>query len=373
MIKILIVEDEPAILNGIKQMILAQNLPVEIVGCCFNGRTALELFDSVIPDIVLTDIKMPVMNGLELIESTRNRFPDVEYIILSGYSDFEYARTAMQYGVNEYILKPSNNLEFKTVIERVCKKVQDKKSMNTRRLMEEIVFNRSCNTAQETFEAEKHSFYYLSILCLGAFSVKSVDSIQPDKAIWNQESIENYLNSKIENQEKCYVIDSAAANEKVVMLTAADKNILSVKRFINKITAYEKATGIPLTIVISEPFSSLKDLNGIYSNARITLSNRIVIGKSNVIIMDRNDVSCSYVAIDNQERQKIQHLLHSENFQGILEEFLYLSEGWKVENIPQNICEFSVKYLISEIYNKFHYLQKKYPLEYFLSKVEHSV
>ncbi|MCI6044753.1 response regulator [bacterium] len=106
--KLLIVDDEKIIRETISQQIPWAKLGIDEVKTASNGLEAYDIIMDEYPDIVMTDIKMPGLSGLELIKKIKKIHSDVEFIILSGYGEFEFARTAMQYGVHHYLLKPCN-------------------------------------------------------------------------------------------------------------------------------------------------------------------------------------------------------------------------------------------------------------------------
>jgi len=108
---LLVVEDETLIRLGMKVMLDWTELGVQIVGDAANGKEAVELIESRQVDIVITDIRMPVMDGMELIRICREKHPHIRFIILSSYDDFQYTREAIQLGVSDYILKPTMNIE----------------------------------------------------------------------------------------------------------------------------------------------------------------------------------------------------------------------------------------------------------------------
>lgn len=106
MIKLILVEDEELTRAGIVNLIRNSGLGIQVVGEAEDGEKALSLIRERKPDIVLTDINMPKLNGLGLIEQVKEEQPDICFVILSGYDDFEYARKALHYGVQDYLLKP---------------------------------------------------------------------------------------------------------------------------------------------------------------------------------------------------------------------------------------------------------------------------
>lgn len=108
MYKVLLVDDERIIVEGISRTVNWNAYEAELAGTARNGLEALAFIESHMPDIVISDIKMPGMNGLQLVEKVYENYPHIVFILLSGFSEFDYARTAMQFGVKHYLLKPCN-------------------------------------------------------------------------------------------------------------------------------------------------------------------------------------------------------------------------------------------------------------------------
>lgn len=106
MYKLLIVDDEPLVQVGIKSMLDWVTLDIEIVGTASNGEAALKLIEEQMPDIVITDIKMPILSGLELVRICRERFGSLPaFLILTSYEDFAMAKQAIAYRVTDYLVK----------------------------------------------------------------------------------------------------------------------------------------------------------------------------------------------------------------------------------------------------------------------------
>ena len=125
MYQILLVDDEALVREAISEKMQWADLGYELAGCCEDGKEALEFVRKHPVDLVLTDICMPYMDGLDLCECLMNEFPRMEIIILSGYDEFEYAKRALQYHVTEYILKPVTSLELSEFLIRL-KETMDK-------------------------------------------------------------------------------------------------------------------------------------------------------------------------------------------------------------------------------------------------------
>lgn len=128
MYKLLIVDDEEIILNGIITTFDWKELGYEIVGQASNGVEALMLYDEFLPDVILTDIKMPEMDGLELLKHIKQLNPSTEVILLSGHDDFEYAKQGIRLGAYDYLLKLNLFEELENTFQRLHKSLTLRKN-----------------------------------------------------------------------------------------------------------------------------------------------------------------------------------------------------------------------------------------------------
>ncbi|RKL67174.1 DNA-binding response regulator [Salipaludibacillus neizhouensis] len=119
MYDVLVVDDEINILEGIAAIVDWESIGARLAGKSSNGKMAFERIKENPPDIVVTDIKMPGMNGIELIEAVYDIFPDIRFIVLSGFNEFEFAKTAMRCGVKHYLLKPSNEKKIEEALKQI--------------------------------------------------------------------------------------------------------------------------------------------------------------------------------------------------------------------------------------------------------------
>lgn len=124
--KVLLVDDEAHITRNLEKVIPWEMLGLTVGGTAKNGVEALELMEQQAFDLLLCDIRMPVMDGLELVRHIRDKAMPCDIIMLSGYQDFAYTRTAIQFGVNDYILKPIPYDELTGVIARVMSSQRSK-------------------------------------------------------------------------------------------------------------------------------------------------------------------------------------------------------------------------------------------------------
>lgn len=123
---VIIADDEKWIVEGIKAGVNWKKYGFEVIGDAENGQEALQLIQSLRPTLVLTDIKMPVMNGLELIQRAKAIAPDTIFIVLSGHAEFAYAQKAMNYGTFGYCLKPFEIEEIEGMLNRIAQQHDSK-------------------------------------------------------------------------------------------------------------------------------------------------------------------------------------------------------------------------------------------------------
>lgn len=122
MLSVLIVDDEVKVSKLIYHLVDWESLNLEVVNIVHDGQTALEFIIEYHPKIVITDIRMPSCDGLEMIKQVRERNIDTHFIIISGYSNFEYAKNAIYYGVEDYLLKPLEGKELIATLQKITEK-----------------------------------------------------------------------------------------------------------------------------------------------------------------------------------------------------------------------------------------------------------
>lgn len=124
MLKVFLVEDEALIREGLRDKIPWEQYGFRMVGDAADGEIALPLIRKTRPDLLITDIKMPFMDGLSLCRIVREEFPSMKIIIISGYDDFEYAREAIHVGVDQYLLKPITRMNLRKVLQEMKDKIE---------------------------------------------------------------------------------------------------------------------------------------------------------------------------------------------------------------------------------------------------------
>lgn len=120
--KVLIADDEKKVAQLIYRIVDWEQWGLEVIGVVSDGALAMEAIRTEKPDIVITDIRMPGLNGIELIQETRKEEKQIYFVIISGYSEFQYARQALKLGVEDYLLKPVKKKDLTAVLDRIVGK-----------------------------------------------------------------------------------------------------------------------------------------------------------------------------------------------------------------------------------------------------------
>ena len=127
MYKVFLVEDEIVVREGIRNNIPWDQTPYSLAGEASDGEMALSMIQDIKPDILITDIRMPFMDGLTLSRIVKKNLPWIKIIILSGHDEFEYAKEAIAVGIEEYLLKPVSSQEMCRTLDKIAKRIDDEK------------------------------------------------------------------------------------------------------------------------------------------------------------------------------------------------------------------------------------------------------
>lgn len=274
MFKLLIVDDEPLVRRGLKETVPWEQLGIVVVGEAKNGIDGFEKALALRPDIVITDLKMPKLDGIGMIEKIKAAKLNPKFIILSGYGEFSYAKKAIDNEVASYLLKPVSSEEMLKAIEAVVKKIEDKRSLSQsqailessredmkRRLIRMLV--RQDYSSVDDLEREIE-FLIGSTFQKGRFLVSVLDEKkeEPIELAYFENALEKAFSTAkipyidgIYHQRSCFFV----AEEGVGLIEAAVRNAFD---------DYERKSPITISVGVSRPVASLAEIPEAYENAK---------------------------------------------------------------------------------------------------------
>lgn len=262
MLKIFLVEDEFVIREGIKNNIDWKANGYEFCGEASDGELAFPIIQKTKPDIVITDIRMPFMDGLELSRLIKKELPLTEIIILSGYEEFEYAKEAIKIGVSQYLCKPISGEELLKEINLLADKITEKRK-------EQEIKEKYIREVEENFMEEKRNFFQYLVTGTKTISelLEIAKKIHIDlSSIWyniillKMQSMthahDEYSGSMVKVEQKLKELDESDH------FAAFDRN-LEGKALLVKADTEEE-----LTRIQNDYIRKMKDLLGDYSHVR---------------------------------------------------------------------------------------------------------
>ena len=332
---VLIADDEMSVCNLIKHLISWEELGLTGMGYAHDGIQAYQIIMEKKPDIVITDIRMPGLDGLKLIEKIRKENQAVSFIIVSGYREFEFAKQALRFGVEDYLVKPIKEDELNAILRHVQEKRESeyKKEKNESAQQVEIIslqknlrktwlshlIKGDGRTNQETIEEinQKYCFHFYP----GDFYALVIQ-IENDRQGGWEESREYYMErvQRYFNQElNTFVFDYESViqgNQMIYLINGKQysKEVLEVRlrEIITGIRLLSEAIrNMALTIAVSEECGTIEDCRMIIRQAQYAIYMRWWNGKNQIYWAEKSSLELKRdsLRIRSEEREKLLQLI----------------------------------------------------------------
>ena len=320
--KLIIVDDEEEIRLGVIKKINWEEYGFIVVGDAENGQEAIELAEKIHPDVIMTDIKMPFMDGLELGKRIKDIMPSTKIIIFSGSDELEYAHQAIKINVVEYVLKPINSNELIELLKRLKAKLD--KEYNEKRNIEilEKHYIESIPVIREqlligalegriTKEQWKESERKLGLDFINKYL--SVALINIDTVIKEKDnrliliSIKNIVDEIMKNY--CDFISFPYLDKIIILLSISEKdNMLKVINGLNEVCKiFESVFGSTISIGIGRIYNDINEIRFSYRTAQSALGYRPLLGKGKTIYFDDVEPDNS-VQLQFEDQEEIRFL-----------------------------------------------------------------
>ncbi|MBZ4646171.1 MAG: two component transcriptional regulator, AraC family [Clostridia bacterium] len=319
MYKLILVDDEEEVRKGILQKIEWAKYGFEIAGEAENGREALEIAEKTMPDVVITDIKMPFMDGIKLAEQLREKFPTTKIVILTGFDEFEYAQKAIKLNVVEYVLKPVSSHEMIEILVKVKsqidKEIAEKEDMQALRehyrkslpvLKEKFLTSLITSKLGKAEIKEKSQSYNINLNGNGfVASIVSIDyhTVNSESTAFNMPEDKGLLNFAVLNisdeiVNKYNLGTVFLHNDHIVIITVCEEDdsdtvmnkTLSALEEIRQ--SIEKFLKFTVTIGVGTVCNDIVFIKYSYQNAVLALDYRLVYGNNRIIWIEDVEPRC---------------------------------------------------------------------------------
>lgn len=283
---ILIVDDETAIKRGLS-MLIQRALPDCVIdGAASDGIEAMEMIKKSPPDIVITDIKMPLCNGLELSRFLYEHYPEIKIIMLTGFADFAFAQTAIQYRVSDFLLKPTSREKLVESVTKVQKEIleqrkkrdflQQNSALYQERVLQEIASGSSPETYQQN--ALPILFQEREPYCCISFQCRDADGAWSHSGFQIRSILEEHLGSsgvfRYNNAVNCIYPQNTPAQENSQAAISFARKIIDVSRLLYSISlsagiSLKKSSILSLAEACQEANTAL--LSGFFSGEAVNV------------------------------------------------------------------------------------------------------
>lgn len=299
-IDILLVDDEAVELEWLKRRVAAhEQVPIRSVRTASSGFEALKLLEQHSIDVVLSDIRMPIMSGMEFVRKAKGINPQVQIAFISGYQDFGFAKEAIQLGAAGYLLKPVDDQELKDLLLTMFHKLEKERNQKVSLtetlsiVKQELLLRWFHEGTPEHIEAHVHGI--LAPLVQGG---SAVAILEIDDLAWKMEGMEEgerhalimrmtgYVRSFAQEHEIGMVIPGH--DHRLVMLTMSQEE--AGKELLNRlIQSFHHTFGYTVTVGMGRLATHIEELHGSYLQAKSALSIKWILGK-NRLILDASQV-----------------------------------------------------------------------------------
>lgn len=280
MITVLVAEDEKPLLRGIKKFIEEIDSRFTVVKCAVNGKEAMDYLSVNQVDVVFTDINMPLVDGLELMKYLREEHPETVVIVISGYSDFEYAQKAIRYGVKEYLLKPIVKDELAVILKHIWESFENSKQNLEKSRLQNAVYHGK----QENIQEEKVQIAYA---CAGPFIKEGLEESVAECDFWQGVDVEKTACDMLPGDLHIYCFEKNQANERIILLVMG--NEINMKDFSKQFVAAMEQREIPVTVAYNQDRIGLKDISSVSRTLRRCIQRNIIVGEGSCWSIEENE------------------------------------------------------------------------------------
>lgn len=282
-LKLLLIDDEHIILKGMAETYDWASMGYEVVGMADSGEAALALIEDEEPDVVITDVRMKKISGLELIERTRLSHPDIKFVVISAYRDFEYARRACQEGALSYLVKPIDDDELEEIMKKaytLCMESRKKEeryenwrkiliedngsflSQMIERYVKDAIGEGELRALAESLSKDIGFDHYFAAVCIDVDELYKVSS--KTETDGKRYVLLNELKKELEENFQAWQYTNHDGSQIFLVNLGGNSNILKLRKMVEQ---KKEESGYPVISAISNAYVGLGGMKTAYQQA----------------------------------------------------------------------------------------------------------
>ncbi len=391
MYTLILVDDEEDVREGLLDEISWEEYGFQVIERAENGREATELIEKCVPDVIVTDIHMPFMNGLELAEWTRNHYPNTKIIILTGYDEFEYAQKAIKLHIDEYVLKPFSSKELVDILLKVKHQLDEeasnkdnlqsliqhyRKSLPVLRgtFLSSLVSRRipisEINEKSQSYELNMKAISYMVSIARVDYTHSDLQEVEQKLLSFSPESMKGtkdrqlqlfaVLNITTEISDKYDAFEVFPHNDDVVLLFMdkdkdSEKTSGQMLEILEEVRQnVEKYLKLTVTIGAGTMTNSIENVHHSYNEALQALDYRLLLGNNRVIWI--YDVETSHYRLiyeplhyDELKQQMLVRSIKVETAQDVVDTVASLFSDLEMTQLTVKDCHVYVLEILTSI------------------------
>lgn len=284
MIRTLVIDDEPLLRQYIKNSITDSNPDFSIIGEAGNGEEAWSKIQDLSPDVIFIDIKMPLLDGLEVLERCSALKTPPLSIILSGYSEFAYAQRALKHHTFDYILKPVDQNLLKQLLDRIQDKLTIQRTQIQNAYFYHLLHNQNFPYSPDELNAafSRIPYFYTYYICIGSYSTYRCNQFNDIGDYWSRFHFDSRLLGSISVSEQLWLLHEEPQNECYIILGTTGSNPQRQDAFADRIQEVLHASRDPVSLIYGLGTDSMSGLRDHFIELNNAAANRIIFSRSSV-------------------------------------------------------------------------------------------
>lgn len=351
--RIMIVDDEPFYIDHLKEVIENSHFgkaeQTQIVAQCISARQALEVIPTVQPDLIFTDIKMQLMNGIELATMIHEQWPQIIVVIVSGYSSFEYARDAIRAYVIDYLVKPVDPAVIEQLLDKASKRINKESYLQQQQMLKALLDNEP--PGLNGLAVHKQCFNFPRFTAL-LFHKKTTLLEKRNKRLFphTEDEIHRaiYQRQLLQQNERVWILPKSDQQGEIVLLGLYECDYPKLKTIAVELLQSIAQEGYILSMAVSPIFNEITQIHQIANQLQNELYHQLVIGHSKEIYLFEKTAhqDTSNLLLDSSDEKKLAISVDKKDWKQLRRVIAQWFSQWEEASCPNLFMQKNLKRIV---------------------------